>query len=120
VELGDVVTVHYRIAHLPDPGPGIEDFLLTDPHGKRMVGLLEDTWLSESPVTFTAGAAQVLHGIDEGVIGMRIAEERALDIPAAMAFGDRGHRDTVPPGARLAVLLYLVTRIKASEIGVAG
>lgn len=103
------MTVHYRIAEGTLGRTGVDRFIALDPHGKRLAGLIEDSWDSEAPVTFVVGAGEVLDGIDEGVVGMRIAEERVLDLPPDLGFGDRGDGALVSPGASLLVFLYVVS-----------
>jgi FKBP-type peptidyl-prolyl cis-trans isomerase 2 len=41
-----------------------------------------------SPLTFTAGAGQMIPGFDEGVIGMKVGEEKTLTIPPEKAYGE--------------------------------
>ncbi|AKB25765.1 FKBP-type peptidyl-prolyl cis-trans isomerase SlyD [Methanosarcina sp. MTP4] len=41
-----------------------------------------------SPLTFEAGAGQMITGFDEGVIGMKVGEEKTLTIPPEDAYGE--------------------------------
>ncbi len=41
-----------------------------------------------SPLTFEAGAGQMIKGFDEGVIGMEVGEEKTLTIPPEDAYGE--------------------------------
>ena len=40
------------------------------------------------PLTFTVGAGQMIKGFDEGVVGMRVGEEKTLKIPPEEAYGE--------------------------------
>lgn len=40
------------------------------------------------PLTFTAGAGQMIKGFDEGVVGMRVGEEKTFTIPPEEAYGE--------------------------------
>lgn len=53
------------------------------------------------PFQFMLGAGQVIAGWDEGVSGMKIGEKRTLQIPAKLAYGDRGVPGVIPPNAEL-------------------
>jgi len=58
-------------------------------------GTLEDGTVFDSneggaPLTFVAGAGQMIAGFDEGVLGMAVDEERTLTIPPEKAYGNSG------------------------------
>lgn len=40
------------------------------------------------PLTFTVGAGQMIKGFDEGVVGMKVGEEKTLEIPPDEAYGE--------------------------------
>ncbi|WP_255336683.1 peptidylprolyl isomerase [Methanosarcina sp. KYL-1] len=40
------------------------------------------------PLAFEAGAGQMIKGFDEGVIGMKVGEEKTLTIPPEKAYGE--------------------------------
>lgn len=40
------------------------------------------------PLSFTVGAGQMIKGFDEGVIGMKVGEEKTLRIPPEKAYGE--------------------------------
>jgi FKBP-type peptidyl-prolyl cis-trans isomerase 2 len=40
------------------------------------------------PLTFTVGAGQMIKGFDEGVVGMKVGEEKILKIPPEDAYGE--------------------------------
>ncbi|AKB82237.1 FKBP-type peptidyl-prolyl cis-trans isomerase SlyD [Methanosarcina barkeri 3] len=41
-----------------------------------------------APLTFVVGSGQVIQGFDEGVIGMKVGEEKTLKIPPEEAYGE--------------------------------
>ena len=53
------------------------------------------------PFAFTLGQGQVIEGWDKGVEGMKVGGKRKLTIPPAMAYGDQGAGDAIPPNATL-------------------
>lgn len=79
---GDQVTVHYT--------GWLEDETKFDSSLDRL-----------QPFTFTIGANQVIEGWDQGVIGMTIAEKRALYIPSELGYGRYGFPPVIPENANL-------------------
>ena len=79
-----------------------EDIISVDYIGKLEDGTLFDTSVKEAaieagiynqrrdykPLTFTVGAGQMIKGFDEGVVGMRVGEEKTLTIPPEEAYGE--------------------------------
>ena len=68
---------------------------------------------------FVTGEAQVIEGLEEGVMSMQEGERCRLTVPPAMAFGADG-RDSggvrVPPDATLVYDLELASFVKAREV----
>jgi len=60
------------------------------------------------PIAFVLGAGQVLPGWDEGVATMKVGGKRQLVVPPALAFGDEGAGEVIPPGATLIFEMELV------------
>lgn len=67
VKPGDTVLVHYT--------------------GTLEDGTIFDSSTGREPLRFTVGAGRVIPGFDEGVVGMRVGEEKTLHIPADRAYG---------------------------------
>ena len=86
---GDLVSVHYS-GWLYDPAT-------PDNRGRKFDSSVD----RGTPFQFPLGAGRVIAGWDQGVDGMQLGEERELIIPAAMAYGDRGAGNAIPPGATL-------------------
>lgn len=53
------------------------------------------------PFTFTIGIGHVIQGWDEGVLSMKMGEQRRLIIPASLGYGARGAGRSIPPHATL-------------------
>lgn len=60
------------------------------------------------PFAFTLGAGQVIKGWDVGVAGMKVGEQRKLEIASDFAYGAEGVGDVIPPNASLTFIVELV------------
>lgn len=58
--------------------------------------------------SFILGRGQVIRGWDEGVVGMKVGEQRKLTIPADMGYGASGVPGVIPPNATLVFDVELV------------
>lgn len=57
---------------------------------------------------FPIGMGRVVRGWDEGILLMKVGEKRQFEIPADLAYGDRGAGGVIPPGAVLLFDIELV------------
>ena len=50
----------------------------------------------------------MIRGWDEGLLGMKVGGRRRLEIPADMAYGDRGAGSVIKPGESLIFVVDLL------------
>jgi FKBP-type peptidyl-prolyl cis-trans isomerase len=53
------------------------------------------------PIEFVLGKGMVIPGWEQGIRGMKVGGRRKLVIPPALAYGDRGKGEVIPPNATL-------------------
>ena len=66
------------------------------------------SWNRGEPLPFQVGVGQVIRGWDEGLLGMKVGGRRRLEIPADMAYGDRGAGSVIKPGEALIFVVDLL------------
>jgi FKBP-type peptidyl-prolyl cis-trans isomerase len=98
------------------PGTGEQAVKAGDTVSVQYTGKLTDGTKFDSsydhggaPFTFTVGQGQVIKGWDQGLIGMKVGEERKLTIPGDLAYGPDGIPGTIPPNATLVFDVQLVS-----------
>lgn len=60
------------------------------------------------PFPFILGAGQVIKGWDTGIVGMKVGEQRKLEIAPDFAYGASGHPPVIPPNATLTFTVELL------------
>jgi FKBP-type peptidyl-prolyl cis-trans isomerase FkpA len=63
--------------------------------------MFDNSYQRAEPIVFNAGLGQMIPGFDEGVLQLRHGGKATLFIPAALAYGDTGSGDRIPPNAEL-------------------
>jgi peptidylprolyl isomerase len=91
-EPGQVVAVHYT--------------------GTLADGTVFDSSEGGEPIRFALGTGMVIPGWDEGIALMNQGGQAILVIPPAMAYGERGAGNVIPPNA---TLIYDVELVEISE-----
>jgi peptidylprolyl isomerase len=68
----------------------------------------DSSWGRGEPLDFRVGVGQVIQGWDQGLLGMKVGGRRRLEIPAHLAYGDRGAGALIGPGETLIFVVDLV------------
>ena len=63
----------------------------------------------QDPFEFTLGKKEVMDGWEEGLNGMKVGGKRKLTVPPALAYGEEGAGDTIPPNATLTFEVELLS-----------
>jgi len=84
------------------------DTISVDYTGTLEDGTQFDSSIGKAPFEFTIGQGQVIQGWDQGLIGMKVGEERKLTIPSALAYGSSGS-GIIPPDATLIFTVKLIS-----------
>ncbi|MCU1572294.1 MAG: peptidylprolyl isomerase, FKBP-type [Micrococcaceae bacterium] len=68
----------------------------------------DSSWNRGTPLDFTVGIGQVIQGWDQGLLGMKVGGRRRLEIPAELAYGERGAGGAIGPNEALIFVVDLV------------
>ncbi len=90
VKEGNIVEVHY------------EGFLL---NGEKFDSSIE----RGNTFSFKAGEGRVISGWEQGVLGMKVGEERELRISPNLGYGREGAGDVIPPNSTLIFIIKLIS-----------
>lgn len=85
------------------------DSITVDYTGTLEDGTQFDSSVGREPFTFIIGEGSVIPGWDQGLLGMKVGEERKLTIPSDLAYGPTGSGDTIPPNATLIFTVKLIS-----------
>ena len=90
VKPGDKITVHYT--------------------GVLLDGTKFDSSVDRGePFSLTIGVGQVIQGWDQGIIGMKVGEQRRIFIPSEFAYGEQGAGNIIGPNADLIFDVELIS-----------
>ncbi|MFA6308115.1 MAG: FKBP-type peptidyl-prolyl cis-trans isomerase [Patescibacteria group bacterium] len=84
------------------------DTVSVDYTGTLEDGTQFDSSIGKDPFSFTVGQGDVIAGWDQGLLGMKIGEERKLTIPSDLAYGVNGY-GPIPPNATLIFTIKLIS-----------
>lgn len=68
----------------------------------------DSSWNRGTPLDFTVGVGQVIQGWDQGLLGMKVGGRRRIEIPAELAYGERGAGAAIGPNEALIFVVDLV------------
>ena len=89
VKLGDKVVIQYGIA-LPNKTIAFTNF-----EGE------------ENPALVEVGSNQIIEGLSQGLVGMKVGGVRVLQVPASLAYSEAG-ADVIPAGADLTIRVQVL------------
>ncbi|MEO5646654.1 MAG: FKBP-type peptidyl-prolyl cis-trans isomerase [Candidatus Paceibacterota bacterium] len=71
--------------------------------GKLTDGSIFDSTAKRNndPFSFHLGAGEVIKGWDQGIVGMKVGEQRTLTIPPELGYGAAGYPPVIPQNATL-------------------
>ena len=85
---------------------------LYDPTKTDLKGLIFDTSVGQTPLTFTLGIGQVIEGFDRGVTGMKVGGARRIVIPPSMGYGSQ-RNNSIPAYSTLVFDVELVEIVES-------
>ena len=56
---------------------------------------------SSKSFTFMTGAGDVIRGMDQGILGMKVGGRRKVTVPSSLGYGKRGSAPSIPPDSTL-------------------
>jgi peptidylprolyl isomerase len=67
------------------------------------------------PFVVTLGQGMVIPGWDQGLVGMQAGGRRQLDIPADLAYGERGAGESIPPNSAISFVVDMIAVVPAVD-----
>lgn len=83
-----LIVVYMGISYASVPVVAVGDSVSVEYTGTLTNGTVFDSSAGRGPLNFTVGSGQLIKGFDQGVVGMRLNEERNITIPANEAYGE--------------------------------
>lgn len=69
--------------------------------GRLENGIEFDNSLGKKPLEFKVGAEEVIQGLDEGILGIKVGGKRKITIPPGLGYGEVGFGEKIPPNSTL-------------------
>jgi FKBP-type peptidyl-prolyl cis-trans isomerase 2 len=79
---------YFVINNAAGPVVAVGDTVNVSYTGTFTNGTVFDSSVGKQPLQFTVGSGQLIKGFDQGVIGMRLNEQKTITIPANEAYGE--------------------------------
>jgi FKBP-type peptidyl-prolyl cis-trans isomerase FkpA len=64
-----------------------------DPAGADSKGAQIETSVGGNPLTFVVGATNIISGVSQGTLGMKVGGKRRIILPPSLAYGNTGSTD---------------------------
>ncbi len=102
-------------AQILKPGVGERQVKAGDQITVHYAGILVDGTKFDSsvdrgePFSLTIGAGKVIQGWDQGIIGMKVNEQRRLFVPSEFAYGEQGAGELIGPNTDLIFDIELIS-----------
>lgn len=87
VLLAAIVVSYVVVSNYATPVVQIGDTIKVNYTGTLTNGTVFDSSSGRAPLEFTVGSGQVIQGFDQGVLGMKLNQEKTITIPANEAYG---------------------------------
>ena len=95
--MGDTVVVHYVGVRTED---GTE---------------FDNSYDRGEPFPVVLGSGSVIQGWEDGLVGAQVGDQRQLDIPTELAYGDSPRGDVIQPGDALTFVVDVVAITQAAD-----
>lgn len=82
------VVIYVALGYTSGPVVAIGDKINVTYTGTFTNGTVFDSNVGKQPLTFMVGSGSMIKGFDEGVVGMKLNEEKTITIPATEAYGE--------------------------------
>jgi len=108
-KMGDLVELHFKGWIVKDSSKLFSDWAADSTKKKDLIA---DSYAMNKPIKFVLGTDAFIKGSDEGIVGMKSGGQRAIIIPAKLAYGPLG-MGPIPPNSNIKVLIELVSAKEA-------